>query len=72
LLSVDEKKLFGSLSVFAGGWTLEAAEAVGAGEGVEEDDILNLLCGLVEKSLVVAESAEGGRVRYRMLEPVRQ
>jgi len=72
LLSVDEKKLFGSLSVFAGGWTLEAAEAVGAGEGVEEDEILDLLCGVVEKSMGVAERYEGGGVRHRMLEPVRQ
>jgi len=71
LLSEDEKKLFGRLSVFAGGWTLEAAEAVGRGGGVEEDDILDVLSGLVDKSLVVAESAKGGGVRYRMLEPSR-
>jgi predicted ATPase/DNA-binding CsgD family transcriptional regulator/Tfp pilus assembly protein PilF len=72
LLSEDEKKLFKRLSVFAGGWTLEAAEAVGVGEGVEEDNILDLLSGLVEKSLVVARGGEQGDVRYRMLEPVRQ
>src|SRR3712207_4185239 len=72
LLSEDEKKLFGRLSVFAGGWTLEAAEAVGAGGGVEEDDVLDVLSGLVEKSMVVAESVEGGTVRYRLLEPIRQ
>jgi predicted ATPase len=72
LLSEDEKKLFGRLSVFAGGWTLEAAEAVGAGEDVQEEDILDLLSGLVEKSLVVAKGFDQGRVRYRLLEPVRQ
>jgi predicted ATPase/DNA-binding CsgD family transcriptional regulator len=72
LLSEDEKKLFEWLSVFAGGWTLEAAEAVGSGGGVEEDNILDLLSGLVEKSLVVARGGEQGDVRYRMLEPVRQ
>jgi non-specific serine/threonine protein kinase len=72
LLSEDEKKLFKRLSVFAGGWTLEAAEAVGVGGGVEEDNILDLLSGLVEKSLVVARGGEQGDVRYRMLEPVRQ
>ena len=71
LLSEDEKKLFGKLSVFAGGWTLEAAEVVGGG-GDEEDDILDLLSGLVEKSLVMVEASEGSSVRYRMLEPVRQ
>jgi predicted ATPase len=72
LLSGDEKKLFGRLSVFAGGWTLEAAEAVGAGGDVEEEDILDLLSGLVEKSLAVAKGFDEGRVRYRLLEPVRQ
>jgi len=73
LLSEDEKELSRLLSVFAGGWTLEAAEAVGAGGGVEEDDILDVLSGLVEKSLVVTETIrEGGTVRYRLLEPIRQ
>jgi DNA-binding NarL/FixJ family response regulator len=72
LLFEDEKKLFGRLSVFAGGWTLEAAEAVGVGGGVEEDDVLDLLSGLVEKSLVVARERQESGVRYRMLEPVRQ
>jgi predicted ATPase/DNA-binding CsgD family transcriptional regulator len=72
LLSADEKKLFGSLSVFAGGWTLEASEVVGAGGGVEEGEILDLLSGLVEKSLVASRGGEQGGVRYRSLEPVRQ
>ena len=71
LLSADEKKLFGRLSVFAGGWTLEAAETVGAGEGVEEAEILDLLSGLVQKSLVIAKEGNEGGVRYRLLEPVR-
>jgi predicted ATPase/DNA-binding CsgD family transcriptional regulator/Tfp pilus assembly protein PilF len=73
LLSEDEKKLFGKLSVFAGGWTLEAAEAVGVGEDLEEADILDVLYGLVEKSLVVAQGfGERGTVRYRLLELIRQ
>jgi len=71
LLSADEKKLFGRLSVFMGGWTLEAAEAVGAGGSVEEE-VLDLLSGLVEKSLVVVKGSDEGGVRYRLLEPVRQ
>jgi len=71
LLSEPERVLFRRLSVFAGGWTLEASEAVGS-DGIEENDVLDLLGRLVEKSLVVAEATEGGGVRYRMLEPVRQ
>lgn len=69
LLDADERVLFRRLSVFAGGWTLEAAEDVCSGGCVEEEDVLDLISRLVEKSLVVAE---GGGVRYRMLEPVRQ
>jgi predicted ATPase len=72
LLSEGERKLFARLSVFAGGWTLEAAEAVGAGSGIEEEDILDLLSQLVDKSLVMAEMASEGAPRLRMLEPVRQ
>jgi predicted ATPase/DNA-binding CsgD family transcriptional regulator len=78
LLSESERKLFRKLSVFAGGWTLEASEAVGSGEDIEEEGrisnppVLDLLCGLVEKSLVVTKRGHEGGVRYRMLEPVRQ
>ena len=72
LLSEDERAIFGRLSVFAGGWTLEAAEAVCSGDSVEEGDVLDLLGGLVDKSLVVAGVTTGGAVRYGMLEPVRQ
>jgi non-specific serine/threonine protein kinase len=71
LLDEPERKLFEWLSVFMGGWTLEAAETVGTGEGVKEEDVLDLLSRLVDKSLVVAEAGEG-EVRYRMLEPIRQ
>jgi predicted ATPase/DNA-binding CsgD family transcriptional regulator len=73
MLSESEGVLFRRLSTFAGGWTLEAAEAVGSDGGVAEGEILDLLYGLVEKSLVVAEGiGEGGRVRHRLLEPLRQ
>src|SRR5215212_795879 len=71
LLSEMERKLFFRLCVFAGGWTLEATEAVGAGNGVEKEDVLNLLGRLVDKSMVVMEAGEGAP-RYKMLEPVRQ
>ena len=74
LLGEPERKLFRRLSVFAGGLTLEAAEAVGAGNGIEQHDVLDLLSKLVDKSLVVAEASPGeeGALRYRMLEPLRQ
>ncbi len=74
LLSEEERKLFARLSAFSGGWTLEAAEAVAAGNGIEEAGVLDLLSRLVEKSLVVAEASPGDdrALRYRMLEPVRQ
>jgi non-specific serine/threonine protein kinase len=72
LLGEQERKLFGWLSVFAGGWTLEAAEVVGSGEDIEEEEILDLLSGLVDKSMVVADVGTGDAPRYRLLEPVRQ
>ncbi len=71
LLSVPEQGVFRRLAVFAGGWTLEAAEAVCAGEGIVSAEVLNLLTRLVDKSLVVAEEQQG-EARYRLLEPIRQ
>jgi predicted ATPase len=72
LLSEPEQALFNRFSLFAGGWTLEAAETVGAGDGIERGDVLDLLGRFVDKSLVVAEPGEEGASRYRMLEPVRE
>ncbi len=72
LLSEHEQALFNRLSVFVGGWTLEAAETVGAGDSIERGDVLDLLCRLVDKSLLVAEPQAEGASRYRMLEPVRE
>src|SRR5262249_39126328 len=68
LLNAPEKALLCRLSVFAGGWTLQAAEAVCSGEKMEEWEVLDLLARLVEKSLVVFEMTNG---RYRLLETVR-
>lgn len=59
------------LSVFAGGLTLEAAEAVCNGEGIEAAAVLELLWRLVEKSLVIAEEP-GVEGRYRLLETIRE
>jgi predicted ATPase/DNA-binding SARP family transcriptional activator/DNA-binding CsgD family transcriptional regulator len=72
LLSEEEKETFGSLSVFAAGFTLEAAEAVCPGAGIDEGEVLYGLSSLVDKSLVVVEATREGGVRYGMLEPVRQ
>ncbi len=62
LLSEKERTLFGRLAVFAGGLTLEAAEAVCAGGRIDEADVLDLLTALVEKSLVTVDAERG---RYR-------
>ena len=70
-LPLPEKVLLRRLSVFAGGWTLEAAEAVCAEGEVEEWEVLDLLARLIAKSLVVAETPDEGRVRYRLLESLR-
>jgi predicted ATPase/class 3 adenylate cyclase len=71
LLAEPERALLRRLSVFAGGWPLEAAETICSGEGIEQWEVLDLLTGLVEKSLVVYEAREG-EPRYRLLETIRQ
>src|SRR5215217_5366374 len=73
LLCERERKVFRRLSVFAGGFSLEASEAVVPDESIAESEVLELLSGLVEKSLVIAElAAESGGVRYRLLDTIRQ
>jgi predicted ATPase/transcriptional regulator with XRE-family HTH domain len=72
LLSKPERRLFEQLPVFEAGWTLEAAEDVCAGHGLAGDDVLDLLVGLVRKSLVVVEQRADGAVRYRLLETIRE
>ena len=72
LLSDAEKMLLNRLSVFAGGWTLAAARAVCADDALPEADILDLLGGLVGKSLVLVQRRRGQEMRYRLLETIRQ
>ncbi|MBI3971685.1 MAG: tetratricopeptide repeat protein [Chloroflexi bacterium] len=91
-LDPQERAVFQRLAVFAGGWTLEAAEAVcgedqrriarrtnRGGTGirrssfvVRRDEVLEVLSGLVRKSLVVAEAGPDGTMRYRLLETLRE
>jgi predicted ATPase/class 3 adenylate cyclase len=70
LLSDKERRLLCRLSVFAGAWTLEAAEGVCTGDGIEPREILDLLTQLVFKSLVLMEGQEG-EAWYHLLETVR-
>lgn len=72
LLSETERALFQRLSVFAGGWTLEAAEDICAGDGIECYDILDLLTQLTNKSLVIPDLVSDHETRYRSLETIRQ
>src|SRR5262245_18944158 len=71
LLSEQERMLLWRLAVFAGGFALEAAESVCAGDGIASEGILDLLGSLVDQSLVIAEE-QGSAERYRLLETVRQ
>ncbi len=71
LLTAREQRFFESLSVFAGGCTLEAATSVCAIDGEDDVDMIELVTSLVTKSLLVAELA-GSEQRYRLLESSRQ
>jgi predicted ATPase/class 3 adenylate cyclase len=71
LLAGPEQALLTRLAVFAGGCTLEAAEAVCGGEGIDPDMVFDLLAALVARSLVAADD-NGPETRYRLLETIRQ
>ena len=71
LLNSIEQTMYRRLAVFAGGWTLQAAEQVCSGEEVAEELVLDLLTSFVDKSLVVADE-RNGVTRYRMLETIRE
>jgi tetratricopeptide (TPR) repeat protein len=78
LLPERERTLFRRLSIFAGGFTLDAGETVcsdqdsPSGSGVQKEDVLDLLSHLVDKSLVVVlEAGHEGDARYRLLETLR-
>jgi non-specific serine/threonine protein kinase len=71
LLTDVEQAMLRRVSVFAGGWTLAAAEHVCPGDGIEKSDAIGLLTSLADKNLLLTEEHEGA-TRYRMLETIRQ
>jgi predicted ATPase/class 3 adenylate cyclase len=71
LLDETEQTVLCRLSVFAGGWTLGAAEAVCSGDDLPAREVADILGSLVDKSLVQADPM-GSDLRYRLLETIRQ
>ena len=71
LLTDVDQAMLRRVSVFAGGWTLAAAEHVCTGDGIEKSDTIGLLTSLADKNLIVTEEHEGA-TRYRMLDTIRQ
>ncbi|HAY34759.1 MAG TPA: hypothetical protein DCY06_11575 [Bacteroidetes bacterium] len=69
LLSDNEKILWSRLSVFSGGWTLEAAEEICSDDIISKDEILDLLSQLTEKSIIMYDEENE---RYRILETIKQ
>ncbi|GAA4557139.1 LuxR family transcriptional regulator [Planotetraspora kaengkrachanensis] len=71
LLSASEQTLWTRLSIFPGDFDLETVESVCAGDGIEGEDVLDLIDGLLDKSLLQREEHDR-QVRYRMLETLRE
>ena len=72
LLDPSERLLFDRLSVFSGSFTLDNAEAVCSGDGVEPAQVFDLLAHLVRKSLVVRVDGSGPVARYRLLDTLKE
>ncbi|TDD28997.1 tetratricopeptide repeat protein, partial [Nonomuraea terrae] len=71
LCSDKERLLWQRASVFADGLDLEAAEAVCCGDGIAREEVVDLVIGLVDKSVLLREDHADGGVRYRMLDTLR-
>ena len=71
MLTPVEQRLLDRVTVFSGGWTLDAAEMVCAADPVERVEVFTLTEHLVARSLVIAED-HGFQTRYRLLETIRQ
>jgi len=72
LLGPEEQALFRRLAVFAGGWTLEAAETLGQGAGTTTTDVLNTLASLLDHSLIYQSEQEAEEPRFLMLQTLRE
>ncbi|MGH3329717.1 MAG: ATP-binding protein, partial [Nocardioidaceae bacterium] len=72
LCTPDEQLLWARLSVFTGGFPLEAAEVVCSGDGIDGADVLDLVDGLLETSVLAREDDGASYVRFRMLESLRE
>jgi predicted ATPase/DNA-binding winged helix-turn-helix (wHTH) protein len=70
LLEVDEQKVFRRLGLFSNGFSLEGAQAVASDDAIDPWQVLDVLAGLLDKSLLLV--TEGERPRYRMLESTRE
>jgi predicted ATPase len=71
LLSPRERELFDRIAIFAGSFTFDAANLVCSGDGVEKDDVLDVIISLADKSLVAVDT-RGKQERFRMLESARE
>ncbi|MEC3981463.1 ATP-binding protein [Amycolatopsis sp. H20-H5] len=71
LCTPRERLLWARAAVFPGSFDLEAAEAVCAGEGLDKASVLDVVDGLIDKSILLRDDDQGS-ARYRMLETVRQ
>ena len=72
LLSETQQRVFERLSVFASGWTLEAAESICGGDGVPAGDVVDAVRQLIRKSLVVRIDVRSGSPRFGLLETLRE
>ncbi len=68
----EERLLWQRVSVFHGGLDLEAAEEVCSGDGIAREDVLDLISGLIEKSVLIREERQRTGVRYRLLDTIRE
>ncbi len=72
LLNTKERRLLCRLAIFLGGWSLGAAEEVCSGKGLSRSEVFELLCSLVDKSMVIVQQGQAEDIRYLLLETIRQ